>query len=518
MIAAACSPAASRLRRGVAAATAGLIAAGGAASAAGPSPQPHAMPDGSPPNVLLIIAEDLGPTINAYGDGTVSTPHLDALAERGVRYARAHTTAPTCSPARAGILTGLYPHANGQYGLAHLGYRMHRGVPFLPALLEEAGYRTGRMGKLHVGSDENESRMLQPIEWDLDKRDIRAFTDPAGRFMAASDEPFFVKVSFPDAHRPFRHQHAGYPEDPVSADDIAGFTVHAGLDNERIRDDAAGYYNAVQRVDKGVGMLIDHLEEAGKLDETIVIFTADHGPAFTRGKLSLYEFGTHVPLIFAGPGIVEGSVVDDLALNADITPTVLAMTGQPPLEVAHGKDLSPQLRGEPVTPRETIVTEYLSHGPGKWFPMRAVQDGRYKLIVNYLPGRGIHTSVNVDGSDTGRLLLNMSRDEVPEPHRQLMDPVPFELYDLENDPAEQHNLAGELDARPELADAYARLAKALEQWQVDTVDPLIAPGWARTLAEHHGDANEGEAKRIDMGRFVLEHPVTLDDYAKVVSE
>jgi arylsulfatase A-like enzyme len=102
------------------------------------------------PNVLLITADDLGNQLSCYGETRIRTPHLDALAVQGVRFANAYVAQSSCSSSRAALLTGRWPHQNGQYGLAHLGFRMHPGQRNLPALLKEAGYRTGIIGKLHV--------------------------------------------------------------------------------------------------------------------------------------------------------------------------------------------------------------------------------------------------------------------------------------------------------------------------------------------------------------------------------
>jgi arylsulfatase A-like enzyme len=113
-----------------------------------------------PPNVLLITADDLGNQLSCYGDERLKTPRLDALASQGVRFTRAYVTQSSCSSSRASLLTGLYPHQNGQYGLAHLGFSMHPGQENLPALLKAAGYRTGIIGKLHV-----EPAAEFPFDW-----------------------------------------------------------------------------------------------------------------------------------------------------------------------------------------------------------------------------------------------------------------------------------------------------------------------------------------------------------------
>ena len=458
------------------------------------------------PNVLLFIAEDMGLSTGAYGDDTVPTPHLDALAERGVRYARAYTTSPTCSPARAGILTGLYPHANGQIGLAHLGYTMHDDVPTLPAQLEAAGYRIGRLGKLHVEG----SSMRLPEVKDLgaaDRRDIRLMADLAGEFAGAGDAPFFLEVSFPDAHRPFRDTFAGHPENPVGPANVKPFPEWGGLSSPEILDDVAGYYNGVQRVDAGVGMILDELRRAGRLDNTLVVFTADHGPAMARGKVGLYEFGTRVPLIVSGHGVdAAGRVVDDFASHVDIVPSILDVAGLPAGEELQGVSLAGHLGGGDVPPAAHVFTEFVAHGAEALFPMRAVRGERYKLILNAFAGRQ-HPTLNIDGNLVGKRVEQLAAEgEVPAAFATVLDVPAVELYDLQSDPHELHNLADQIDDDPELAAARDELAAALHDWQERTGDPMLRPEWAHAMGQYHRQHAEGT--RIDMTPFVGKWPET----------
>ncbi len=202
------------------------------------------MPD-TPPNILLIVSEDNGQNLGCYGDPNAVTPNLDALAAQGVRFTNAYTTQSVCSPGRASILTGLYPHQNGQFGLATHKYAMYEAFPNIPSLLNPAGYRTGIIGKLHVNPE-----WAFPFDFWWNDRDYISFqhrdmvkaTEMAASFISGDDSPFFLMVNYPDAHLPFLRQECGLPEKPFTADDVTPLPA-GGIDTPRIREHTADYYN-----------------------------------------------------------------------------------------------------------------------------------------------------------------------------------------------------------------------------------------------------------------------------------
>ncbi|MCC5841547.1 MAG: sulfatase-like hydrolase/transferase [Opitutales bacterium] len=151
----------------------------------------------SPPNILLIVSEDHGPELGCYGEPHVRTPNLDTLARAGVRFEAAYVTQAGCSPSRASILTGLYPHQNGQIGLATWGFRMYADdLPTMPGILREAGYRTGIIGKLHINPasafDFDLGEISSP---NFRRRNLADYARNADRFFGAGDEPFFLMVT-----------------------------------------------------------------------------------------------------------------------------------------------------------------------------------------------------------------------------------------------------------------------------------------------------------------------------------
>ncbi|MCK5803958.1 MAG: sulfatase-like hydrolase/transferase [Lentisphaeria bacterium] len=215
------------------------------------------------PNILLIVAEDMGPTLSCYGDPQVRTPHLDRLAAQGVRFERAFVTQASCSPSRSSILTGLYPHQNGQLGLSHYGFRMPDGLPNLPSELKKADYRTGIVGKLHVNPAKDFPFDFKGVGHGK-TRDVRAPAASFRQFLQdGGAKPFFFYLNFADAHTPFSAQVAGVPEHPTKPDDVKPWDF-LGIDSPELRQRVAGYYNSVRRVDEGIGQLMKVLDNPGR--------------------------------------------------------------------------------------------------------------------------------------------------------------------------------------------------------------------------------------------------------------
>ena len=254
-------------------------------------------------NILLIISEDNGQHIGCYGDPYAQTPHIDKLASEGVRFENMYATQAVCSPGRASILTGLYPHQNGQFGLATHKYALYDAFPNMPRLLKNEGYRTGLIGKLHINP---EDAFPYDLRWNpkefisFANRDVRKMAEVAGEFMKPSDEPFFLQISFPDAHLPFHRQQFGVPEQPQEGKDVETLPF-VGIDTPRLREETADYYNCMSRLDTGIGLVLQQLNALGKTENTLVIFTTDHGAQFSRGKTSIYEGGLRIPLIVRCP-------------------------------------------------------------------------------------------------------------------------------------------------------------------------------------------------------------------------
>lgn len=440
----------------------------------------HGAAPQSKPNIILITADDLGLQLSCYGDPYIKTPHLDALANSGVRFVTAYITQPSCSPSRSSLLTGLYPHSNGQIGLAHRGFSMHREntPPTLPTLLKQAGYRTAIMGKLHV-QPESAFSFDENLLANAQTRDVRLVASLAGDFIQrGAEQPFFLYINYPDPHKElntkapgFPAQVKGLPEKPFNAGDIPAWPFQR-VENQELLEHIANFYNCVQRIDIGIGMLMDALKASGKYDNTIVVFLGDNGPPFARGKTSCYEAGLREPLLVRWPGVSkEGLASTAMACSVDIMPTLLEAAGIP-LPRMQGRSLKSVLQGHNKNWRVYMAGEFHTHTGSYFFPRRSIRDDRYKIIYNPLSGR-VKPGATVDGDTAPTVAAGKKYNgtSAQKAMQRLANPPAWELYDLSVDPWEFENLADD----PAHQEILARMKKALADWQDETGDPFRDP-------------------------------------------
>jgi N-sulfoglucosamine sulfohydrolase len=429
----------------------------------------------SRPNILLITSEDHGPELGCYGEPFVKTPRLDALAMGGVRFQRAYVTQAGCSPSRASILTGLHPHQNGQIGLATWGFRLYsEDTPNLPRNLKQAGYRTGIIGKLHINPESAfpfDSKAIPSANFR--RNNLPDYARNAGRFMQAGDEPFFLMVNYPDAHRPFLEQVGGLPKEPLKAADVKPF-AYLGVDHPRLRQDTANHYNCIMRLDALIGDLLDTLEKSGKADDTLVVYLSDHGADLLRGKTTCYEGGLRVPLIISWPGRIQaGQVREELVSAIDLLPTILHATGTAAPGGLPGRSLVPLLQGEFPEWRKHVFGAYHLQGVDNFQPQRSVRDERYKLIHNLIPDRPNASFAFAMRSHYGKVAGGLGLEDSPAAaaYRLMRQPPEYELYDLQEDPFEFRNLSGDESHR----EILEGLKRELTEWRRATGDPLLHP-------------------------------------------
>ena len=441
------------------------------------------------PNILFITADDLGLQLGCYGETLIQTPNLDKLAADGVQFQIAYVAQASCSPSRSAMFTGLHTHSTGQYGLTNSGFALHpelRGKT-IPNLLKAAGYRTGIIGKLHVAPEES-------FQFDFHNtnsgktREVRWVADRAETFLKETgNQPFFLMVNYSDPHA-FRYpkdrtkwhfppQVDGLPANPIlpSKKTLFGFQQ---IDTPQQRVRTAGYYNAVQRLDDGIGMLMRVLEQHRHREDTVVIFIGDHGPPFARGKTTVYEAGIRIPFIVCWPGVSKPMRSQAMVSTIDILPTILDATGVAPAGKMHGKSLRTVLKDPDAPWREYLVAEFHYHGRRPFYPRRAIRDHRYKLIHNLLAGKA-RPSTGIDADPAYRVSQQPRYDGTPV--RRAFDtfanPPEFELYDLKSDPVEFNNLAG----KPDYGAIQKRLAKALLEYRKQTGDPFLDPAFVKKM-------------------------------------
>jgi len=441
-------------------------------------------------NILLMIADDLGRMAGCYGETAIRTPNIDALAGRGTRFDMAFTSTASCSASRSVIYTGLHTHETGQYGLHHDHHHFmtFADVPTAPRLLNQAGYHTGIIGKVHVGPAEVYPWTLRE---ESGTRDVAWVAARAGAYFAArlADRvPFFLTVGFIDPHRDetrggFGNDDFG-AEDPVFDPDAVAVPPFLP-DLPEVRAELAAYYRSVHRLDRGVGLVLAALDAAGLAEDTLVVFLSDNGAPFLNSKTTLFDAGVHLPLILHRPGQRAGVANPNLVSFTDLLPTFLDLAGAAPDPgKRRGRSLLPILEDSAPRPGWDIVFgSHTFHEVTNYWPTRFLRTPRYKYHRNVAWQLDFPFSGDLYGSLSWQGIRRT--DPVMIGKRPLRDYVrrpPEELFDLETDPQEVTNLAQD----PDQADRLASFRARMEAWQRDTRDPwLYRDGVSVMAVEHH---------------------------------
>ncbi|MFN3420362.1 MAG: sulfatase [Armatimonadota bacterium] len=403
------------------------------------------------PNILLVITHDTGRHLGCYGR-RVETPNLDALAEVGVKFTNAFCTAPQCSPSRASILTGLIPHRHGLIGLAHRGFRLREDIALLPKLLSQAGYSTHLFGVQHETQWNRVSELGYQYVHRPDSLSCLKVTPLLLQFLASDPpQPFFASVGFTETHRPF----------PKLTETPSQVKVPEFLpDAPQVRHDVAELNAAVKQVDESVGQIIAALKKHKLWDNTLLIFTTDHGIAFPGAKATLFDPGIEVALLMHGPDEFNGGkVIDGMVSNADLMPTLCEVAGVEPPENLDGKSLLPLVQGRVDKLHEQIFVELTYHAA--YDPMRGIRTERFKYIRSFAD-RPFWLPPNVDNG----LTKDWYRENRPEVFKTLR--TREMLFDLQNDPLERTNLASDQKFEAILNEMRTKL----EQWMGATDDPI----------------------------------------------
>ncbi|MGI8672854.1 MAG: sulfatase family protein [Luteitalea sp.] len=428
---------------------------------------------GKRPNIVLAIADDWSfPHAGVYGDRTVRTPHVDRIAREGVRFTHAFVAAPSCTPSRAALLTGQAVHRLAEGGNLH-GF-LPKAHAVYPDLLERAGYSVGYAGKgWGPGRFEPGDRPRNPAG-----PSFKNFDDFMER--RPKDGPFCFWFGSTDPHRPYEPgagARSGLTRDSV---EVPRFLP----DTPEVRDDLLDYYFEVQRFDRDLGQIIEALERAGELDNTIIVVTSDNGMPFPRAKANLYDSGARVPLAIRWPGVARaGKVVDALVSLTDVAPTLLQGAGLTPPDAMTGRAMQALLRGESQTGRDRVFIERERHANVRRgdlsYPARAIRTNEHLYIRNFRPDRwpagdplqyvAVGPFGDIDASPSKALLMDRRRDPAIASYFELatMKRPAEELYDLSRDPHQVENLAGQ----PAHVDAQQRLRAELDRWMRDTGDP-----------------------------------------------
>lgn len=415
------------------------------------------------PNIVYVHSHDTGRYVQPYGHA-VETPRIQGLAEQGLLFRQAFSAAPICSASRAALLTGEYSHTGGMMGLAHRGWRLLDYEHHLLHTLADAGYWTGLVGEQHLSVDpailgyDEVAHLPDTTMEHVAPAAARLLAERAAapRTTEGDPQPFFLSVGFFETHREFR--------DAVPGEERYALPPANLPDTPETRADTAALKASARALDRGVGVVLDALDEHGLADDTLVILTTDHGLPFPGAKATLTDRGIGVLLVMRGPvgggatSLRGGRVVDALVSQIDVFPTVCDLLDVPPPAWLRGRSLLPLLREETTDVNDAIFAEMTFHAA--YEPQRAVRTRRFKYIRRFDDEHVGVVLPNVDDGPSKDVLLDGGWAERPIP--------PEQLYDLLFDPGELVNRVPD----PAYAEALEELRERLARWMEETDDPL----------------------------------------------
>ena len=411
------------------------------------------------PNILWLSAEDISPHLGCYGDPHAITPHLDQLAKEGTRYTHAFTTAGVCAPCRSGIITGMYQTTLGTHHMRCRAQLPEKIRPFTQ-YLREAGYYC-------TNNSKTDYQFSAPKDtWDQSNGKAHWRGRKKG-------QPFFAVFNFTGCHESGIANEGKYkavtqalPEKHRQAAGKLQLPPYYP-DTLVVREDWKRNYELITAMDAWAGRLIAQLKEDGVYDNTIIFFWSDHGVGLPRAKRWLYDSGTRVPLIVRAPDgkpAVSGRMVSSI----DFGPTVLKLAGLPLPKHVQGRSFIHDAPREFVFGARDRMDE-------RYDIIRSVRGPRYRYIRNYEPLKTYYQYMNTPekGATMKEIRRVQAAGKMPAAAALFMAPAKQaeELYDLQADPHEIRNLAGQ----PEHAARLKRMREVHLQWVRDTGDLGLLP-------------------------------------------
>lgn len=409
------------------------------------------------PNFVFFITDDIGwNDLGCYGNEFVKTPHLDAMAGRGLRFTNAYLTISSCSPSRCSIISSRYPHNTG-------APELHTSFPDdqfrFPKALRDAGYYTVLSGKNHI------AKLTETFET-ISKGKGPGKSDDWVQLLKdrPKDKPFFAWFGSADAHRDWQIDDKNHVYDPEEIE-VPPFL----FDGPKTRQDLADYYHEVSRTDTTMGELVAELRRQGIEDNTYVIYMTDNGRPFPRCKTRLYDSGIKSPFLMACPGKLKPAVVESLISSIDVGPTILELAGVPLDERAQGVSFVPILKDPNATVREVAFAEQ------NWHVFQAhqrmVRTGDFLYIRNAFPDK---LAVSMESDPTfpagEELWEKRATGDLNENQKDIFQqPRPKEeLYQVSDDPYQFTNLAG----KEEFGGVMEELRGLLDDWSEATGDTV----------------------------------------------
>jgi N-sulfoglucosamine sulfohydrolase len=420
------------------------------------------------PNILFLHCHDLGQHLHCYGVEGVQSPNLDRLAAEGVLFENNFATAPQCSPSRASLFTGRYPHSNGVMGLTHADFAwdLNPGERHMGQILADAGYTSAGVGIIHeTRSGGKRCGFADYSAVSTVKEMADAVINRLKEFTKQPDKPFYLQAGCIEPHRLARKDATAdndFLGGRLQPDSSHGVTVPPYLrDTPGTRTELAELQGAIRHMDEHMGRVLTGLREAGLERNTLVVFATDHGIAMPRAKCSLYEPGLRTAFILRYPqreGWHGGIRHKQMVSNIDCLPTVLDLAGVAIPPTVQGRSLVPLLDGRAYSERDRIFGEITYHD--YYDPRRSVRTAAHKLIANFSSAPAF-----MDPSQSWRPRADTV---VPANHALAYHP-PYEFYDLSRDPWEQKDVSQD----PGYAAPIRELRKLLAEHLQSTEDPIL---------------------------------------------
>ncbi|WP_182867772.1 sulfatase-like hydrolase/transferase [Rhodopirellula sp. JC639] len=449
-------------------------------------------------NILWLSCEDISPHLGCYGDEHAITPNLDQLAEEGVRYSHAFTTAGVCAPCRSGIITGMYQTTLGTHHMRCTA-TLPEGIHPFPKYLRDAGY-------FCTNNSKQDYQFKTPADtWDVSSGKAH------WRDRGNDDTPFFAVFNFTGCHESGIARKSKYQDvtEVLTADQRQDPTKLQlppyYCDTPITREDWKRNYELITAMDHWAGGLIQQLKDDGLYENTIIMFWSDHGVGLPRAKRWLYESGTHIPLIVRIPPAYRvddqgtpGTVCDDLVSSIDFGPTVLNLAGLDQPSSVQGQ---PFLGSDLPAPRQYVYGAR-DRMDERYDIIRMVRDKRFRYLRNFEPLKSYYQYINTceKGATMRELRRLHDAGQLPPAAEYYFSPTKpvEELYDCDADPHEINNLADD----PAYADALKRMRDAQTQWIADTGDLGLIPEAilaerAETLGSEYAVLRQVDADRYN---------------------
>ena len=413
------------------------------------------------PNILWIVSEDNSPFIGAYGDTFATTPNIDKLATEGIRYINAFATAPVCAPSRSTLITGMYPSSLGTEHMRSV-YPVPAFVSFFPRYLREAGYYTSNNAKKDYNTID------QPEAWDES-------SSTATYKNRQSGQPFFAVFNIGISHESQVHNYiplSGLKHDPEKVP-IPPYHPRTA----EMKHDWAQYYDRIQSMDEQVGAILRELDESGLRDNTIVFYYSDNGGVLGRSKRFMFESGLHVPLIVRFPEkyrnlapAAPGSATDRLVSFVDFAPTILNLANVRVPEYMQGQPFL----GKSIASSPEYAFALRGRMDERFDMVRSARDKKYRYIRNYMPHKiyGQYLEYLWKAPSMGSWEQAFRDGRLNEVQSAFWKPKPpEELYDVQADPHNIRNLAGDKQYRK----VMRRMREANRKWLLEVKDVGFIP-------------------------------------------